>query len=115
MIAVLDPDSSTGALLPEEVKAELIAADGSYFKLGFSLDGGPGGAECTGALFEDAPIEWNRIGAFQDVTLRLIAERMLPKVHGKTYLSGELVHHHVELPPPSSRGYRFHLYVSQVS
>ena len=31
------------------------------------------------ALFRAEPIEWNRLGAFQDVSLRLIAARLLPK------------------------------------
>ena len=69
------------------------------------------GEGCITALFADEPIEWNRIGCFQDVTLRLIAERMLLKDHGKTYLSGEMIHLHVELPPP--QGYKYHLYVSR--
>ena len=63
-------------------------ADGNYDTWGFAGDGGPDGDSCTQALFADEPIEWNRIGAFQDVTLRLIAERILSKDLGKTYLSG---------------------------
>ena len=112
MIAVLDPDSSNSALSLDEVKGELIVANGNYDKWGFAGDGGPDGESCTQALFADEPIEWNRIGAFQDVTLRLIAERILSKDHGKTYLSGELIHSQVVLPPASSRGYKYHLYVS---
>ena len=46
MIAVLDPDSSNGALSVEEVKAELIAADASYDRWGLTGDGGPDGAAC---------------------------------------------------------------------
>ena len=56
-----------------------------------------------------APIEWNRIGVFQDISMRQIAERLLPAdLHGKTYLQGELIH---ELPklPPTSAGKRFHV------
>ena len=30
------------------------------------------------ATFQYEPIEWNRIGHFQDVTMRLIAQRLLP-------------------------------------
>ena len=112
MIAVLDPDSATGALTLDEVQAELLAADERYDAWGFTGDGGPVGQDCFETLFAGDPIEWNRIGAFQDVTLRLIAERMLPPQHGKVYLSGELVHDHVDLPSPSSRGKTFHLYVS---
>jgi hypothetical protein len=40
------------------------------------------------ALFKDEPIEWCRLGSFQDVTMRLIAERFL-SAHART-LSGRL-------------------------
>jgi hypothetical protein len=56
-----------------------------------------------------APIEWNRIGVFQDISMRQIAERLLPAdLHGKTYLQGELIR---DLPklPPTSAGKRFHV------
>merc|ERR1719424_2605387 len=88
MIAVIDPDSAAGALSLDEIKAELLAADASYEKWGFANDGGPDGAACTAALFAEPPIEWNRIGAFQDVTMRLIARRLLPAGFGATYLTG---------------------------
>ena len=41
---------------------------------GFDL---PSADEIIAALLAAEPIEWNRIGAFQDVTMRLIAERIL--------------------------------------
>ena len=69
------------------------------------------------ALFDDAVmvVEWNRLGAFQDVTLRLIAEAMLPEVGGgkeaRTYLQGELRRADVSLPKPRG-GLRFHVYCS---
>ena len=40
MIAVLDPESSNGALSFEEVRAGLLGADASYGKWSFSGDGG---------------------------------------------------------------------------
>lgn len=95
MIAVLDPDSTAGALSLDEVKAELTAADDDYDYWGFTGDGGPNGKACIAALLVNEPIEWNRIGAFQDVTLRLIAEQILRVTFqedaqnmSKTYLSG---------------------------
>ena len=45
------------------------------------------------------------------MTLRLIAERVLPKEHGRTYLSRELVHEVVTLTPPRE-SYDYHLFVS---
>ena len=53
----------------------MLAAEASFESWGFEGDTGPDGAECIRQLFQSEPIEWNRIGAFQDVTLRLIAER----------------------------------------
>ena len=37
----------------------------------------PTGEEMADALFQEEPIEWIRLGPFQDVTLRLIAQRVL--------------------------------------
>jgi len=37
----------------------------------------PTGEEMADALFREEPIEWIRLGPFQDVTLRLIAQRVL--------------------------------------
>ena len=55
-------------------------------------------AECRTlreSLFLHEPIEWNRIGAFQDVTMRLMAEALLPteslQRRQGTFLQGELV------------------------
>jgi hypothetical protein len=53
----------------------VLAAEASFESWGFEGDTDPDGAECIRQLFQSEPIEWNRIGAFQDVTLRLIAER----------------------------------------
>ena len=47
----------------------------------------------------------------QDVTLRLISERLLPKSKGEVYISGELIHDHVSLPPPRE-DYKHHVYIS---
>ena len=56
---------------------------------------------------------WNRIGHFQeqDVTLRLIAERLLPADHPPTYVQGELVSQTIALPRPRD-GRRFHAFAS---
>ena len=100
IIAVLDPDSASGHMSVSEVRQALVESESNFENWGMGGDEGPSGEQCIDALFSQDPIEWNRIGAFQDVTLRLIAERVLPPEHGLTYLSGELVHHIVSLPPP---------------
>ena len=78
----------------------------------------PNAAALYAALFDDAVtvVEWNRLGAFQDVTLRLVAEAMLPQGEGggkeaRTYLQGELRRADVSLPKPRG-GLRFHVYCS---
>ena len=51
----------------------------------------PSGQILFDHLFAFDPIEWNRIGHFQDVTMRLIAERLLPEAAGKTYIAREVL------------------------
>jgi len=63
-------------------------------------------------LLSNESIEWNRLGHFQDITLRLIAERLLPTGHPRTYVQGELICR-ATLPLPAPRlGRRFHAYCS---
>ena len=76
LIALLEEPGRGGASV-EELCAQLYAADVKYDTWGFD-DDGPRGDVLATALFQNEPIEWNRLAAFQDVTLRLIAERMLP-------------------------------------
>ena len=50
--------------------------------------------------------------AFQDITLRLIAERLVPNTHGSVYMQGALVNRVTTIKPP--RGpCRFHIYCSR--
>jgi len=56
------------------------------------------------------PIEWTRIGFYQDVSMRLIAERLIASEYqGRTYLQGELTHERVVLLPPPPESKRFHI------
>jgi hypothetical protein len=76
VLALLEPEACHGGLTTEEVREQLVKSDAYYAKWGFG-DDGPRGAELYDALFHDEPVEWNRIGCFQDVTLRLICARLL--------------------------------------
>ena len=58
------------------------------------------------------PIEWNRIGLFQDVTMRLIAERLLPDASDKMYVDGELISQKLRPLMPPSHGRTHHVYCS---
>lgn len=92
LLAVLEPEVGKGGLSVEEVRHQLRLADASYGKWGFGGDGGPSSEQLVEALFKLEPIEWNRIGHFQDVTLRLIAERLLPDLDRMAPLAGMLLH-----------------------
>ena len=88
IIALMEPEAKHGGLTRARIEEQLVEADQRYEKWGFD-DDGPRSTTLMEALFATQPIEWNRIGAFQDVTLRLIAERLLPNGHQSTYLKGE--------------------------
>ena len=80
ILPVVDFDLTRGGMTREQVREELIAAEGSYAKWGFG-NPGPYGLELYNALFASEAVEWNRLGHFQDVTLRLIGERLLPEMN----------------------------------
>eukprot|EP00966_Prymnesium_polylepis_P187240 4340598-Prymnesium_polylepis.2 len=67
VIPLVDPDASKGGLTKKQVHEQLVKAEESLFeKWGFS-DTGPFADELFEAIFRNEPLEWNRIGAFQDV------------------------------------------------
>ena len=86
LIAIVDPDADRGGLPLEEVRTQLIdAAESSFARWGFD-EGAPSGEALFNALLSgdgrrssNVEIEWNRIGVFQEVSLRLIAERLLSR------------------------------------
>lgn len=88
LIALVDPDTSKGGLTLDEIKKEVRKVDqvdGPYSKWEFDKQA-PRSDELLQALFRHPPIEWNRISAFQDVTLRLLATRLLPPDTGEVYV-----------------------------
>ena len=82
IIALVDPDSSRGGLSVDEVQTQLEEANGYYGKWGFDA-AAPPGQDLYKHLFASDAIMWSRIGHFQDVTMRLIAERLLPQDHAR--------------------------------
>ena len=65
-----------------------------------AFDHAPSGREVAAALFTVAPVEWNRLPHFQDVTIRLIAERgILHGTGGSLYLQGEMASVKVPIAP----------------
>ena len=138
MIACLDLDTTRGGMSRDEVQRQLLEAEERYAGWRFP-DDCPTGTELFKALFKDDPLEWNRIGAFQDVTMRLIVERLLDggrkrvgtmanlrqgklaKKLDKTqrykyFLQGEIIHKPVVLPPPNiARSHVYHVYCSKLN
>ena len=68
LIALIDLDASRGGLSLDECRASLLEADAMYAKWEFNTEpGGPRGQALYDHLFKREPIEWNRLGVFQDV------------------------------------------------
>lgn len=119
IVALLDPDASRGGLTKQEVRERIqLAEDTCYDKWGFASPttgqslATPAAQALYDHIFAMEPIEWNRIGCFQDVTMRLIAEAILPAtLHGKMYVQGELIHQRPDLGLPNGDA-SFHLYCS---
>ena len=136
LITVLEPDAGPqrGGLTREAIVAMLTTAcyrainaasnapadqswvshwrlDDEIKQWGFSSP--PTGEAIALALFAGACIEWNRLSAFQDVTMRLIAERVLPiELQGAVYVQGEVGSGALK-SPPLTHGRRYNLYCSR--
>jgi len=133
IIALMDPDASRGGMSAAELRMELFHADETCKKWGFTNPSAaakavstslpdmkgevwPGAQALYDHLFASEPIEWNRIGHFQDCTMRLIAERLLCDAAGATYIDREIVsqkHNIKPLPLPPTGG--FHVFCSPLN
>ena len=92
LITVVDPDADRGGLTMDEVRTQLLeTVESSFPRWGFD-ESAPSGEVLFDVLASGAAswrgsksspgskeVEWNRIGVFQEVSLRLIAERLLSK------------------------------------
>jgi len=128
IVAMLEPEAAKGGLSLTEIENSLLRADSPTLRDGtqyascyemWGLDAEvaswgyhmPSAKVLMAALFAREPIEWNRIGFFQDVTLRLIANSVLPADYGETYVQGELISKKPSpLMPPKKHVY--HVYCS---
>jgi len=108
----VDPDASRGGLSLKEVRKQLVEADDLYEKWGFN-EAGPRGQALHDALFASEPIEWNRIGHFQDVTMRQIAERLLSDKDSTTYVDREIINQRLKPFAAPRKGY--HVYCSALN
>ena len=56
----MDSDKTRGGLTVEEVRAQLLEAEGRFERWGFEAGTTPGGVALYEHLFANVPIEWNR-------------------------------------------------------
>lgn len=114
LIALLESDATHGAISPSTMEEHLVASDTARSDWGFQTDEDLAGAALAAALFAMEPIEWTRLGAYQSVTMRLIAERLLGCAAGVLFAAGELEMRkgNVKLAPLHPP-LRYHLYVPQ--
>ena len=91
IVALLETEAKHGALTDEQVRTQLQDAvtrmstesEGHWWGLaqevtswGYKL---PSAEALHTGLFAKEPIEWNRIGVFQDISLRLLADSILSR------------------------------------
>ena len=127
LIALTDGTSKhRGGLTLDEIHTHMLEADvlsekWDFLGLAEASSGAnyqeaylwPGGQKLHDALFASELVEWNRIGHFQDVTMRQIAERLLPNAAGTTYVDKEIVNQKLKpLKPPTKA---FHVYCSTLN
>jgi len=128
ILAMLEPDTTQDGGLDKAAVQALLTdkhldkfnlrkkwtawkAEGEVAAVGF--DHPPSGSEVAAALFATEPIEWNRLPHFQDVTIRLIAQRgVLHDKSGELYLQGEAAREQVDLADPLP-DHSFHLFCSE--
>jgi hypothetical protein len=119
---LLEMEANKGGMTPEAIHEWLLGRDKlpvfiDKSGLGREMDEWgfehPTRHELLDSLFADEPIAWDRIGAFQDVTMRLIAERLLFNTpSGSTMVQDELANQVPRFRPPERTGHKYHLYCS---
>ena len=118
LVVLLESDPKHGRLTLDELREGLQDAQDKYAEWGLldeMVEWGvgflvPPSARLFKLLQAAKPLEWTRAAAFQDVTLRLIAERLLPpEMKGTTYVQHELMRQKIKLALPSTA---WHIYCS---
>ena len=121
-VTLLEPDLNKGRLTRADIKAQLIEADGRYATWGLAKEVAEWGHELPSAqqlydyLFPEGvhPIEWDRIAAFQNVTLCNIASSLL-EPDRSIFLQTRGLKKKAHLPAPRgmTSGKKFHLFCSE--
>ena len=132
ILAMLEPDSTQDGGLDERDITKLLTDQyldkfelrkkweewkkkGTVVADGYQ-DHAPTSEDVVRALFATSPVEWSRLPHFQDVTLRLIAQKGVLQGEGraeqKLSLDGEVAMKTVALPEPLE-GRSYHLFCSR--
>ena len=119
LILLVESEMSRGGLMLDDLRVQLSAARGRCARWGLTGEVESWGYtiptvdELHEALMAHEPIEWNRLGSLQDVTMRLIAERLLPEAPPASpyYVHGELSTQRPKMP--RMHGGQHHVYCSQ--
>jgi len=101
ILALMEDSAKAGHLRRDDVHARLVHAEENhmYDKWGLANEmvdwkyqPQPTASQLFEAIFAQPPIDWHRVGVFQQVTLRLMALRLLPKEHPPVYVKTEIIH-----------------------
>ncbi len=121
LLVMSEPEHKHGGMTAAQVKIALEQANGRFASpwgleeemSTWGYDPPPTATAMYNTLYAEEPIEWNRIGIFQDVTLRLIASRILEVSPTEVYVQGEL--RHLKRKPLSRPSASFHVYCSALN
>ena len=133
ILTVLEPDESKGRLTRSDIYTQLKRADGLYDRWGLTAEVREwvGEGKCSTEFYEllaskhgayqvlyDAlfpadvlPVEWDRISAFQNISLCNIASTLLQPSQ-EVFLPIKGVHNRPKIPKPRMEC-QFHMYVSK--
>uniref|UniRef100_A0A7S4JF41 TIR domain-containing protein n=1 Tax=Prymnesium polylepis TaxID=72548 RepID=A0A7S4JF41_9EUKA len=122
LFSLMESEAGKGGLTREQVWETLLENDASgfYAKCGLASEVDawgvrlPSAQELYDALFKTEPIEWARIGSFQDVSMRLIANHIVQKASSETFLQGELSRNVPIIGLPSALN-AFHVFCSEAN
>jgi hypothetical protein len=96
--------------LPTTFEEWTACSEASLFSNAFHH--APDESDVCAALFATEPVEWNRLPQFQDVTIRLIAEKgVLQGRGGELFIQGEAATGKITMLAPSF-GREYHLFCS---
>jgi hypothetical protein len=122
IIALIEMEALLAGMEPSQIRERLATTEAKLEEWGLAREVDewnvaplPTAHNLTEALLSGPhpPLEWGRLSPYQDATLRLLAERLLPEVfQGATYLQGEICHQRVG-HLRRLKGRQCHLFVSE--